>query len=74
MKDTIYVMLHELFLMGTKRIYDKDKGNLFARKNNGQHQLVIFDDGLCKTLKPGTRKAYVDLCRGILTQNESLIR
>lgn len=57
---------------------DPHPGNLFARKKkiNGKDdiELVILDHGIYTTLPEDTRHSYTKLWRGILSQDEPMIK
>lgn len=58
---------------------DPHPGNLFARKKimpNGKEdiELVILDHGIYTTLPEDTRLSYTKLWRGILSQDEPMIK
>ena len=54
---------------------DPHPGNLFARRMpNGQVQLVILDHGIYTALSEDTRLSYTKLWRGILSQDETMIK
>jgi aarF domain-containing kinase len=54
---------------------DPHPGNLFVRKaSDGTAQLVILDHGIYTELKTETRLSYTKLWRGILSQDELMIK
>jgi aarF domain-containing kinase len=54
---------------------DPHPGNMFARKTpKGDLQLVILDHGIYTQLPTETRLSYTKLWRGILSQDEPMIR
>jgi aarF domain-containing kinase len=55
---------------------DPHPGNMFVRKTkNGKDiELVILDHGIYTELPEATRLAYTKLWRGILSQDEPMIR
>lgn len=54
---------------------DPHPGNLFARKNaEGKLELVLLDHGIYVELSEVTRLAYTKLWRGILAQDEDVIK
>ncbi len=54
---------------------DPHPGNLFARKDEyGKLQLVILDHGIYTDLGDETRLSYNKMWRGILSQDESIIK
>lgn len=69
----IYMIYEEGFVHS-----DPHPGNLFARKKiiNGKEdvELVILDHGIYTTLPEDTRLSYTKLWRGILSQDESMIK
>jgi aarF domain-containing kinase len=54
---------------------DPHPGNLFVRPmNDGKPQLVILDHGIYTELTNETRISYTKLWRGILSQDEAMIK
>ena len=53
---------------------DPHPGNVFVRERDGKAQLVLLDHGLYAELDEQTRFDYAMLWRGLLTQDEELIR
>jgi aarF domain-containing kinase len=54
---------------------DPHPGNLFIRKDaEGQLELVLLDHGIYVELSESTRLAYTKLWRGILSQDEQMIK
>ena len=54
---------------------DPHPGNLFVRKTpNGKLEIVLLDHGIYQELKEETRLSYAGLWRGILQQDEAMIK
>jgi len=53
---------------------DPHPGNLFVRQVDGQAQLVILDHGIYTELSEECRLSYCKLWRGILSQDELMIK
>ena len=54
---------------------DPHPGNVFVRKkDNGDCELVLLDHGIYTELPRDTRLSYAKLWRGILSQDEPMIR
>jgi aarF domain-containing kinase len=66
--------LHMIFKEGFVHA-DPHPGNLFVRPNkNGGCQLVILDHGIYTDLTEETRLAYTKLWRGILNQDDEMLK
>jgi aarF domain-containing kinase len=54
---------------------DPHPGNLFVRKNkHGECELIILDHGIYTEMDDKTRLSYTKLWRGILAQDEDMIK